>query len=268
MANEINLEQLCKDVISLCEETGRFLKKECAGFSFARVEEKGTNDFVSDVDKEAERRIVSRLTALIPDAGFITEENTLTIRNKPLEWIVDPLDGTTNFIHTVPCYAISIALRKDEKIVLGVIYEVNLQEAFYTWQSAPSYLNGVEIHVSNKAKLQDSLIATGFPNRNYDRMKAYIAMLNELMFETHGIRRMGSAAVDMAYVACGRFDGFYEYHLSPWDVAAGAIIVQNAGGTVSDFKGKNNYVFGKEMVAANPQVHEQILEMIVRYFGV
>ena len=265
--NEINLEHLCKDVISLCEETGRFLRAECATFSSSRVEEKGTNDFVSDVDKEAERRIVSRLATLIPDAGFITEENTLTIRDKQFEWIVDPLDGTTNFIHHVPCYAISIALRKDEEIVLGVIFEVNLQEAFYTWTGAPSYLNGMEIRVSDKAALRDCLIATGFPNRNYDRMKPYIAMLTEMMFETHGIRRMGSAAVDMAYVACGRFDGFYEYHLSPWDVAAGAIIVKNAGGLVSDFSGKDNYLFGKEMAAGNPQVHKHILEMVVRYFG-
>ncbi len=264
--NEIDLEQICKEVRELCATTGTFLRAENRNFSFSQVEQKGIHDFVSYVDKEAEKRIVAYLRLLLPDAGFITEENTLTIRDKKYEWIVDPLDGTTNFIHGVPCYSISIALRCNAEIVLGVIYEANLQEAFYTWKSAPSFLNESIIKVSTKNTLNESLIATGFPSRDYDKMQAYMAMLGEMMFNTHGIRRMGSAAVDLAYVACGRFEGFYEYHLSPWDVAAGAIIVQNAGSCVSDFSGKDNYLFGREIVAANSPIHREILEMIGRYF--
>jgi myo-inositol-1(or 4)-monophosphatase len=262
----MDLEKLCGEVRFLCIESGEFIKKEIEGFNTSLIELKGTNDFVSYVDKQSEKKIVERLSELLPDAGFITEENTINVRGKKFEWIIDPLDGTTNFVHGVPCYSISIALRRDEEIILGVIYEVNLQEMFYTWESAASYLNGKEIFVSNKATITESLIATGFPNRNYERMKPYMALLNDLMFTSHGIRRLGSAAVDLAYVACGRFEAFYEYYLSPWDVAAGALIVKNAGGKISDFKGGSSYLFGKEIIATNAMIYNEFLKRLSTHF--
>jgi myo-inositol-1(or 4)-monophosphatase len=263
----MDLEKICEEVKILCKDIGCFIKNEIGNFNTLLIELKGINDFVSYVDKEAEKRIVAALNVLIPDAGFITEENTKTIRGKKYEWIIDPLDGTTNFVHGVPCYSISIALRRDEEIVLGVIYEVNLQEMFYTWEKAPSFLNGKEIFVSNKTTIAESLIATGFPNRNYERMKPYMALLNDLMFTSHGIRRLGSAAVDLAYVACGRFEAFYEYYLSPWDVAAGSLIVKNAGGKVSDFKGGNDYLFGKEIIATNAMIYNEFLKRLSTHFN-
>lgn len=259
-------EILCARVRELCQHTALFLREECSHFTREKIELKGPNDFVSVVDKEAERRLVTGLKALLPEAGFITEEGTTVRSVKEHTWIIDPLDGTTNFIHGVPCYAISIALHHSDQPVIGVIYEVNQNECFYTWLGGPAYLNGKTIHVSTAAVLSESLIATGFPNRFYEHMDAYMALLKDLMFDTHGIRRFGSAAVDLAYVACGRCEAFYEYGLSPWDVAAGAFIVQNAGGKVTDFGGGTDYIFGKTIMASNEKTHESLLKKLQEHF--
>lgn len=259
-------ETLCMQVCDLCEKTGDFLRTECQKFSTDMIELKGHNDFVSTVDKEAERRLVKGLSSLFPDSGFITEEGTTEKLIKEYTWIIDPLDGTTNFIHGVPCYSISIALHHLDQPVVGVVYEINQKECFYTWMGGVSYLNGKIIRVSKTSHLSESLIVTGFPNRYYEYIEAYMALLGKLMFDTHGIRRFGSAAVDLAYVACGRCEAFYEYGLSPWDVAAGAFIVQNAGGTVSDFEGTAGFVFDETIMASNGSIHEQLLKMLKDHF--
>jgi myo-inositol-1(or 4)-monophosphatase len=152
-------------------------------------------------------------------------------------------------------------------VILGVVYEANLKECFYTWEGAPSFLNGKEVRVSKADELSQCLIATGFPNRDYSRMEEYMALLNDLMFSCHGIRRIGSAAVDLAYVACGRFEAFYEYYLSPWDVAAGSLLVQNAGGHVSDFSGGTNYLFGQEIIASNTRIHQALNDKLQHFFN-
>ena len=154
----------------------------------------------------------------------------------------------------------------DNKIVLGVIYEINLDECFYAWEGSEAYLNGKEISVSNAPTLADSLIATGFPYYNYGRQDEYMELFKHFMKHTHGLRRLGSAATDLAYVACGRFEGFYEYSLQPWDVAAGAFIVKQAGGRVSDFKGGDDYIFGKEIVAGNTFMFDEFLNRVKVYF--
>jgi len=262
----MNLELLTKQVTNITRGVGGFLRNEIRKINQADIETKGLNNFVTYVDKKSEERIVSELGKLLPEAGFIAEENASLQKKAEYNWIIDPLDGTTNFIHKVPLFSISIALIKNEELLLGVVYEANLQECFYAWENGGAYLNGHKITVSNCGYLKDSLLATGFPYHDYDRMDEYIELLKELMKSTHGIRRLGSAAVDLAYTACGRFDGFYEYGLNSWDVAAGALIVKEAGGIISDFSGGGNYVYGSEMIASAPQFNQEFLKIIKRHF--
>ncbi|CAN5350889.1 inositol monophosphatase family protein [soil metagenome] len=262
----INLQTLCQEVGKLSKEVGVFIKSEREKFSSEKIEVKGKNDFVSYVDKTSEKMIVKKLSILLPEAGFIAEEGTSTKKGEVYNWIIDPLDGTTNFIHGIPCFAISIALMRNKELVLGVIYEINFDECFYAWEGSKAYLNGTEISVSKTAKLSDSLLATGFPYYDYKRMDEYMELFKYFMKNTHGLRRLGSAATDLAYVACGRFEGFYEYSLQPWDVAAGAFIVQQAGGKVTDFKGEGNYIFGKEIVAGNALFFDEFLDVVKSHF--
>jgi len=261
------MQKLCQDVCALTKQVGIFIRNERLKFSADRVEIKGKNDFVSYVDKTSEQKIIEALSVLLPDSGFIAEEGTSSKKGAVYNWIIDPLDGTTNFIHGIPCYAISIALMRDNKLILGVIYEINQDECFYAWEGSKAYLNEKEISVSKSKTLADSLLATGFPYYNYERQDEYMDLLKYFMKHTRGIRRLGSAATDLAYVACGRFDGFYEYSLQPWDVAAGVFIVQQAGGKVSDFKGGDDYIFGKEIVAGNNFCFDEFSGAIKTYFN-
>lgn len=262
-----DLESICSRVNELCREVGQFILGEKGKVKGKSIEIKGLNDFVSYVDRTAEEKLVAGLSKLIPEAGFITEENTITKKGERYNWIIDPLDGTTNFLHSVPCFAISIALMRDDKLVLGVIYEMNLDECFYAWEGSKAYLNGEEIKVTDASRLSGSLMATGFPYSNYERFSEYIELFMDLMKSTQGVRRIGSAAVDLAYVACGRFEGFYEYGLKPWDVAAGIFIVQQAGGRVGDFKGGSNYLFGQEIIATNAGIYDEMLVKVQKYFN-
>lgn len=262
----MNLELLTKQVSNISRGIGSFLNNEVKKLKKEDIETKGLNDFVTYVDKASEERIIKELRKLLPEAGFIAEENSKLEEKDTYNWIIDPLDGTTNFIHKVPLFAISIALAKKNEIILGVIYEINLHECFYAWKDGGAYLNGHQILVSDCAELKDSLLATGFPYNDYDRLDAYLSLFKDLIKSTHGLRRLGSAAVDLAYTACGRFDGFYEYGLNSWDVAAGAIIVKEAGGIVNDFSGGDDYIFGREIVASAPHFNQEFLKIIKRHF--
>lgn len=261
-----DFKKLCENVCELAKQTGSFIKNERKKFSIDCIETKSKNDFVSYVDKTSEIQIIKALSELLPESGFIAEEGTSTKKGEVYNWIIDPLDGTTNFIHGLPCYAVSIALTRNEELVIGVIYEINLDECFYAWEGSKAYLNGKEISVSKAPSLADSLLATGFPYYDYSRMNEYLELFNYFMKHTHGLRRLGSAATDLAYVACGRFDGFYEYCLQPWDVAAGAFIVQCAGGRVTDFKGGNNYLYGREIIAGNNLCFDEFLNAVKTHF--
>jgi len=263
---EIEFKSILEQVIDLARETGIFIRKEGANFNREKIEYKGFNDLVSYVDKEAERKLVSGLIEVLPDAGFIAEEGSESIRQGSFTWIVDPLDGTTNFTHGLPVFAISIALMKMDKIVLGVVYEVNRDEYFYSRVGDQAYCNDQVISISPEKELSGSLLATGFPYHDFEKMPNYLQVLNGFMQKTHGLRRMGSAAVDLAYVACGRFEGFFEYNLNAWDIAAGAFIVEQAGGHVSDFSGGPNYLFGKEIIAAG-YTHSQMQKEIAKYWN-
>ncbi|MDN5216184.1 inositol monophosphatase family protein [Fulvivirgaceae bacterium BMA12] len=260
-----NLDQILAGLKSLVEDVGDFIRQESRSFDRSSIQLKGLNDLVSYVDKTAENMLVEGLSELLPEAGFITEEGTASHRDEAYKWIVDPLDGTTNFVHGLPVYAISIALTFQEEIVIGIVYELNRNECFYASSGEPAYCNDEIIKVSNANSLSEALLATGFPYHDFDLVKKYLATLDSFMQNTHGLRRLGSAAVDLAYVACGRFEGFFEYNLKPWDVAAGAFIVQQAGGVVTDFKGGHDFIFGKEILAANI-VHNEMLKVIQQHW--
>lgn len=263
----MNYKEICEKTVAIAKNTGDFIKQQLVKVSNNDVEAKGKHDFVTYVDKTSELMLVNALSEILPEAGFIAEENTSGKKAADYTWIVDPLDGTTNFIHKVPCFSISIALQYRQELVIGVIYEINLNECFWAWKNGGAYLNGNPITVSSTAKLDDSLLATGFPYYDYSKMDAYLELFKFLMQNSRGLRRLGSAAVDLAYVACGRFDGFYEYSLKPWDVAAGAIIVKEAGGRVFDFSGQQNYLFGQEIVACNSNIAHEIESVIKQFFG-
>lgn len=260
-------ELICTKTKQLVWETGNFIRSEVSRLTSDKIQSKGKNDFVTYVDKTSEKKLVAGLQDILPEAGFITEEHTINKKGEVYNWVIDPLDGTTNFIHGVPPFAISVALMENDQVVVGVVYEVNLDECFYAWKGSKAFLNGQEIHVSAKETVADSLIATGFPYYTFGRMKPYMDTLEDLMKNSHGVRRMGSAATDLAYVACGRYDAFYEYGLHPWDVAAGVLIVQQAGGMLGDFKGGHDYIFGKEMIAANSLVFNEFSQIVGSYFS-
>ncbi len=254
-------------VVDLVKETGVYLRQEQAKINSEIVEKKGKHDFVTYVDKTTEQRLVAALKKILPTAGFIAEEGSEQRIDKPQMWIVDPLDGTTNYIHGMSPFAISIALMDEGQIVGGVVYEVGLDECFYAWKDGGAYLNGKAISVSDTEYLEDALVATGFPYYDYSRLQAFMDSLSYFVQNTHGVRRLGTAATDLVYVACGRFEAFYEYGLSPWDVAAGAIIVQEAGGKVCDYKGGNDYLFGKEIIASNSLIHKTFLDKVSTFMG-
>jgi myo-inositol-1(or 4)-monophosphatase len=261
----MNYSIITQQVVILCREVGKFIKEESGKIKHSDIEEKGLHDLVSYVDKTAEQMLIAELKKMIPEAGFIAEESGI-VESATYRWIIDPLDGTTNFIHKIPLFSISIALQKDGITKLGVVYEINQDECFYAWKDGPAYLNDSTIHVSQTTTLSDSLIATGFPYYDFSQLKPYLAFFEDLITNTRGIRRLGSAAVDLVYVACGRFEAFYEYGLHPWDVAAGVFIVGRAGGQLSGFDGEGDVVFGKDILATNGLVHQEILFKIKSHF--
>lgn len=270
MHQNMDLQKIEKGVIESCKQVSEFMRRESAAFDLSRIEQKdgGFNNLVSYVDKESEKLLVSALHKLLPSAGFVTEEGTVEqSKNQEFSWIIDPLDGTTNFLHGLPLYAISIALAQNNQPILGVVYNVVPDECFHAIKGGKAYLNNREIHVSRIAHLRESLLATGFPYYHLDKSEVYLDIIKEFLAKSHGIRRLGSAAIDLAYVACGRLEGFFEYNLNAWDVAAGAFIVQQAGGKVTDFKEGSNHIFGGELCASNTAIHNEMLGIIKPQWG-
>lgn len=263
----LNLKSICVAACEIAKEAGHFIETERKNFNPETVEVKSFNQLVSYVDQEAEKILVKGLSALLPEAGFITEEKTIQSEEKPYMWVIDPLDGTTNFIHNLPVYSVSIGLVYEGKSILGVVYEINHKELFYAWQNGGAWLNGNPIKVKTNPELESALLATGFPYYDFKIMEKYLETLKHLMKNTQGMRRMGSAAVDLAYTACGRFDGFFEYGLSPWDVAGGICLIEEAGGVVSDFEGGNNFLFGKTILGSSKAIYPKFQETLQTHFS-
>jgi myo-inositol-1(or 4)-monophosphatase len=258
----LDLEYLCAEVQKTARLTGDFLKSERERFDSSRVEEKSAHNYVSYVDKESERRIVDKLSHLLPQAGFVTEEGTAFHSQETYCWVIDPLDGTTNYIHDMAPYCVSIALRNEKEILLGVVYEICRDECFYACKGGKAFLNGKEIHVSDVSELDTSFIALGLPYNFKDYKPVALQLIERLYGKAGGCRLQGSAAAEICYVAAGRFEARIEAFLGPWDVAAAGLILLQAGGQLSTFNGNDKWHTGNEVIASNGRIHETMLSLM------
>ena len=282
----MNLESITLQTIEIVRQAGGFIKQEAAKFDRSQTEYKAANNLVSYVDKETEKMLVSGLRQILPEAGFITEEGTAGEESNPNElyWVIDPLDGTANFIHSLPIYCVSVGLVQNSIPIAGVIYHLGTEELFYGWQGGGAWcsppipnrgnrsdstigdLGPTRLKVSGASTLGDSLLATGFPYYKFEKQDRYLKILETLMQRCHGLRRMGAAAIDLAYVAAGRFEAFYEYNLNSWDMAAGALLILEVGGQITDFSGGQNWLFGGDVIAGCA-AQTELLEVIQEHWG-
>lgn len=264
----MNLEHLTHLACLAVQETAAFIRAETGRVQAGEIEEKFLNGLVSYVDRTAEEMLVERLSRILPEAAFITEEETVAQQAAEIQWIIDPLDGTTNFLYGLPHFSVSVGLKVEKDLVVGIVHHVPQDELFYAWQGGGAFCNGQSICVSQRGQMREALVATGFPYHNFSRAEGWFAALREFMAEGRGARRFGSAALDLAWVAAGRFDVFFEYGLNAWDVAAGAVLVREAGGMATDFSGGGDFIEKKEMLACNAAVFEKALKVVSEKFGV
>lgn len=255
-------KEICFQAMEVVKLAAAYVREQHENRSGLAIEEKGRQNFVTEVDKEAEQILVSGLTEVLPEAGFIAEEGTSSRKGEQYHWVIDPLDGTTNFIHGVFPFAISVGLARSTEVVAGVVYEFGLDEYFYAWKGGGAWCNGSPLRVSAVPVVAQALIATGFPYTNFKYLEQFMGSMDFFMKNSHGLRRLGSAATDLAYVACGRYDGFYEYGLNPWDVAAGILLVREAGGAVSDFSGHPDPLFGEHFICANDKLFDEFQSVV------
>jgi myo-inositol-1(or 4)-monophosphatase len=261
----MDLRQITMQAIEVIRDTAGFIKHSGGGGT-REFTTKDLNSFVTEIDLAAEKMLVEGLRKIDPRAGFITEEAANQPGKSSNTWVIDPLDGTTNFIHGILVCAISVAYMQDGQPVIGIVHDIFHDECFYAWQNGGAYLNGASIQVKQTKKFNDALMATGFPYYDFGRKEMYLELLGYFMENTRGIRRLGSAAIDLAYVACGRFDVFYETTLNIWDVAAGVVLVQEAGGMVSDFKGGADYLSGGEIIASGKPLMKEMIGLTSVYY--
>ncbi len=256
-------EQELSAAVDAARAAGDLIQARAGSINRRDVREKGLHDLVTEVDEESQRLIMRRLTEAFPEYGFLAEEDTDGARTAASRrWIIDPIDGTTNFTHGVPPYAVSIALAEGEEVVVGVVLEVVSGELFTAVRGGGSFLNGERMRVSTAPDLSAALISTGFPYRSVDHLEEYLGVLGDFMFRCQGVRRHGSASIDLAYLAAGRFDGFFETGLMPWDVAAGTLLIRESGGTVSRFSGHGDPVFSRQILASNGRLHDSLVPIV------
>jgi myo-inositol-1(or 4)-monophosphatase len=258
-------QSFVEQVHALVQQVGNFQIEHQGKVLEMPIEDKSLHNFVTYVDKKSEELLIEGLQKLLPEAVFLAEESGGNLDHEKPSWIVDPLDGTTNYIHQIPIFSISVALWNKGKLEFGAVYHPHAREFFYAISNQGAFLNDIPIQVTQAQKLSDALWATGFPTHDFPLLDNYLEIIRYSIQHTHGLRRLGSAAIDLAWVAAGRLDGFFEYGLSPWDVAAGALLVQEAGGIISDFSGKDNFLMGKEIVACNPLLHPLFIEQLNKF---
>ncbi|MBU4310269.1 inositol monophosphatase [bacterium] len=246
--------------IRAAKEAGDILRKNLG--KIKRIDYKGRVSLVTDIDRLAEERVLSIIREKYPSHDILTEESRIKEKGNQYKWIIDPLDGTTNYVHEYPRYCVSIALEKDGEVILGVVYDPVPNELFLAEKEKGATLNGKRISVSKIDELDKGLLATGFPYDRRERADEYLKLYREFMLNSQGIRRDGAAALNLCYTANGRFDGFWEEQLAPWDVAAGSLIVTEAGGEVTDFKGDKIDIYEKEILASNGKIHREMEEII------
>ncbi|MGB7300270.1 MAG: inositol monophosphatase family protein [Burkholderiaceae bacterium] len=263
------MHPMLNTAVSAARLAGNVINRAALDLERVRISEKQRNDFVTEVDQEAERVIKEALLKAYPNHSILGEESGHTSRraNETLTsadniWVIDPLDGTTNFIHGMPQYAVSIALLEKGVATQAVVYDPASNEMFTATRGRGAYLDDRRIRVSKRETLAESLVGTGFPYRKIDQLDEYLRMFRAAIVATAGVRRPGAAALDLAYVASGRYDAFFEFGLSPWDVAAGGLLVREAGGLIGDFSGDSNWLEGQEIVAATPKVFAALLKLL------
>ena len=264
------MEPMVNIALRAARKAGDLILRATKRIDLVRVDEKGRNDFVTDIDYSAEKEVIYHLRKAFPTHTIISEEaGVLKGEDNDYQWIIDPLDGTTNFIHGIPHFGVSIACKHKGKLEHAVIVDPMRQEEFTASRGRGAYLNGSRIRTSNQIFLSGSLIATGIPfnSPSIEQMDPYLACLNDLAKESSGIRRLGAASLDLAYVAAGRFDAFWEMNLKPWDIAAGVLLIKEAGGLVSDFDGNNNYLNSGNIVCATPKIFKPTLQIVQKHLG-
>lgn len=264
------MEPMLTMALRAARKAGELIEQALERVDLVRIEEKGRNDFVSEVDRKAEQEIVQQLSRAYPDHRFLAEEGGGSgPADAEYEWIIDPLDGTTNFLHGIPHFAVSIACKYRGNLQHAVIIDPIKREEFTASRGKGAMLNGRRMRVSTRKSLDGALIGTGIPFNGYSlqNIGAYAECLKEIASQTAGIRRPGSAALDLAYVAAGRFDGFWEMNLQEWDIAAGALLVKESGGMISDFSGGNGYLDSGNVVCAAPKVFKPLLQIVGKHMG-
>jgi myo-inositol-1(or 4)-monophosphatase len=250
--------------VKAARRAGNIINRATRNLDVVAVREKTANDYVSEVDHEAERAIIRTLHEAYPDHSILAEESGASGRSE-YQWIIDPLDGTRNFLHGFPQYAVSIALMHRKVVTQAVIYDPTRNDLFTATRGRGAFLNDTRMRVSKRADLKPSLVGTGFPFRQLEHIDAYLGMLREVMANSAGVRRAGAASLDLAYVAAGRLDAFWELGLSPWDIAAGALLITEAGGLVGDLEGNAGYLESGNILAGNPKVFAQMIQLIARH---
>jgi myo-inositol-1(or 4)-monophosphatase len=262
----MNYVEISKQVKALSTKVATFIREELLKVKSDDIVTKEHNSLVTYVDQTAERMIVKRLQELLPTSSFITEEDTIEQRESEQVWIIDPLDGTTNFLQQIPHFAVSIALRVSGIMQIGVVYDVMREQCFSAVKGHGAFVNNTAIHVSQKSDISECMLATGFPYANNINFTPLINTLEHWMINARGIRRFGAAALDLCFVASGRIDCYYESTLNIWDIAAGILIVEEAGGKVSDYFGKDDYHTGKQTLASNGHIHQHVVNVLTQKF--
>ena len=261
------LHPMLNVAIKAARTAGAIISRASMDLDLIKVNTKAPNDFVTEVDQAAEKAIIETLLTAYPGHGILAEESGRSHGAKDSDylWIIDPLDGTTNFIHGFPVYAVSIGLAVKGQLQQAVVYDPCRNDLFYASKGRGAFLNDKRLRVSKRNRMSDALIGTGFPFRKGDNLKRYVAMFETIMTQCAGLRRPGAAALDLCYVAAGFYDGFFETGLSPWDVAAGALMITEAGGLIGNFTGESDFLYQREVVAGNPKIFAQLVPLLAPY---
>ena len=261
------LHPMLNVAIKAARSAGSIINRAALDLEVLKIGRKGPNDYVSEVDRAAENIIIQTLLEAYPGHGILAEESGREhgAQNSEYVWIIDPLDGTTNFLHGFPVYAVSIALAFRGQVQQAVVYDPTRNDLFFASKGRGAFMNDRRLRVSKRLRLSESLIGTGFPFRKGDNFKRYVKMFEEVMQSCAGLRRPGAAALDLCYVAAGYYDGFFETGLSPWDVAAGSLMITEAGGLIGNFTGDSDFLYQREVVAGNPKIYGQLVQMLTPY---
>jgi myo-inositol-1(or 4)-monophosphatase len=263
----MDYQSLLQLSLPVVEEAAAFIRSQAGKVSEQEVETKEHNSLVSYVDKTAEEILVNGLRSILPEAGFITEEATTEQEKSNFTWIIDPLDGTTNFLQNIPFYCVSVGLTHNGELVVGIVSDVIHRETYYAWKGGGAWCNGVPIAVSDRASLTDAVVATGFPYAAQNVSSQLVDVFEYFLKNARGMRRLGSAALDLAYVACGRFDVYYETSLNAWDIAGGILLVKEAGGKVCDFNGGQSMLDAGQVISTNEKMFPEASALIRKFFN-